>query len=444
MVYRNFNLSIIVRLLLIIATSIWFALEIDNPQKAYTKFFLLALIVIQSIFLILYFNKINKEIIRFLKLLKTNDASYRFSSDLKGNFTELARILNNTADLLENTRIEKKKQYHFLQFVIQQINVGLIAYDKNGLIHFSNKSFSELLKLKWIKNLSDLESLDAEFYNNLKKSKPEDLFQNKLKIENSFQQFLIQKKQFKFNNELINLVSIQNISAELDRKELESWQKLIRVLTHEIMNSIAPITNLTYSIRRSLKENVGSEKVQKGVIDEAIEDTNIIESRSNSLMQFVENYRKLTRLGKVSFNEVNVKSLIENSVNIFKEEISNSNIKLNLVVDDGIIIKGDAKLLEQALINLTKNAIDALNETENPYINIKAELIENQLVIFIKDNGSGIESDKIDDIFIPFYTSKENGSGIGLSLVKQIISIHKGIISVNSEKGKGTTFKITV
>ena len=444
MVYRNFNLSIIVRLLLIIATSIWFALEIDNPQKAYTKFFLLALIVIQSVFLILYFNKINKEIIRFLKLLKINDASYRFSSDLKGNFTELARILNNTADLLENTRIEKKKQYHFLQFVIQQINVGLIAYDKNGVIHFSNKSFSELLKLKWIKNLSDLESLDAEFYNNLKKSKPEDLFQNKLNIENSFQQFLIQKKQFKFNNELINLVSIQNISAELDRKELESWQKLIRVLTHEIMNSIAPITNLTYSIRRSLKENVGSEKVQKSVIDEAIEDTSIIESRSNSLMQFVENYRKLTKLGKVSFDEVNVKRLIENSVNIFKEEISNSNIELNLLVDDGIIIKGDAKLLEQAFINLTKNAIDALNETKRPYIKIKAELIENQLIISIEDNGSGIESDKIDDIFIPFYTSKENGSGIGLSLVKQIISIHKGIISVNSEKGKGSTFKITV
>ena len=255
---------------------------------------------------------------------------------------------------------------------------------------------------------------------------------------------MIQKKQFKFNNELINLVSIQNISAELDRKELESWQKLIRVLTHEIMNSIAPITNLTYSIRRSLKENVGSEKVQKSVIDEAIEDTNIIESRSNSLMQFVENYRKLTKLGKVSFDEVNVKRLIENSVNIFKEEISNSNIELNLVIDDGIIIKGDAKLLEQAFINLTKNAIDALNETKHPYIKIKAELIENQLIISIEDNGSGIESDKIDDIFIPFYTSKENGSGIGLSLVKQIISIHKGIISVNSEKGKGTTFKITV
>ena len=442
MVYRNFNISIIIRLILIIGTTVWFTLELDNPQKAYTKFFILSLIIIQSIFLVWYFNKVNKEVIRFLKLLKTDDGAYRFSSDLKGNFTELARILNNTADLLENTKIEKEKQYHFLQFVIEQINIGLIAYDKNGIIHFSNKSFSELLKLKWIKNLSDLESLDVEFYNNLKKSKPEDLFQNKLNIENSFEQFLIQKKQFKFNNELINLVSIQNISAELDRKELESWQKLIRVLTHEIMNSVAPITNLTYSIRRSLKENIGSGRIQKDVIDEAIEDTNIIESRSNSLMQFVENYRKLTKLGKVSFYEVDVRRLIENSVNIFKEEISNSNIKLSLVIDDRIIIKGDSKLLEQAFINLIKNAIEALNETENPQISIKVELVENQALINVEDNGAGIEPDKIDDIFIPFYTSKENGSGIGLSLVKQIISIHKGIISVNSEKGKGTTFKI--
>ena len=118
MVYRNFNVSIIIRLLFIIGTSIWFALEIDNPQKAYTKFFIFSLIIIQSIFLIRYFNKINKEIIHFLKLLKADDAAYRFSPDLKGNFTELARILNNTADLLENTKIEKEKQYHFLQFVI--------------------------------------------------------------------------------------------------------------------------------------------------------------------------------------------------------------------------------------------------------------------------------------------------------------------------------------
>ncbi len=444
MVYRNFNLSIITRLILIISTSVWFTLEIDSPQKVYTKFFILTLIIIQSVFFVKYFNKINKEIIRFLKLLKTDEGAYRFSSDLNGNFTELAKILNNTADLLENTRIEKEKQYHFLQFVIEQINIGLMAYNNDGKVQFTNRTFSDLINLKWTKELSEIKDIDSSFYEKLLKSKPEDLFQQKLKINGSIQQFLVQKKQFKFNNEFINLISIQNISAELDQKEMESWQKLIRVLTHEIMNSIAPITNLTYSIRRSLNENVETKNVQKEVIMEAIEDTNIIESRSNNLMQFVENYRKLTKLGKVSFGKVDVKQLIENSANIFKKEINNLNIELNIIINEKIVIEGDSKLLEQAFINLIKNAIEALGETKNPQINIKAELVENQLQVFIIDNGIGIEIEKLDDIFVPFYTSKESGSGIGLSLVRQIISLHKGSVSVGSEKNKGTTFKITL
>lgn len=444
MIYRNFNIRIIIRLIFIIATSIWFALEIDNPQKAYTKFFIFSLIVIQCVFLVLYFNKINKEILRFLKLLKSDDSLYRFSSDLKGNFTELARILNNTADLLENTRIEKEKQYHFLQFVIEQINVGLLAYDNDGNVQFSNNTLSDLLKIKWIKRISDIEELDKRLYKIIRQSKPEDLFQHKLRIDGALQQLLIQKKQFKFNNETINLLSIQNISAELDQKELESWQKLIRVLTHEIMNSIAPITNLTYSIRRSLTENIDPEILQKEVIKEAIEDTNIIENRSSSLMQFVENYRKLTKLGKTSFNKVNIKQIIENAINIFKESLKTKGIKLELKIDESLEIVGDEKLLEQAIINLVKNAMEAISDIDKPKISIFAEARGDNVVVTIQDNGLGIEPDKIEDIFVPFYTSKANGTGIGLSLVKQIINLHKGLITVSSNVNKGTVFKIIV
>jgi signal transduction histidine kinase len=442
MISRNFNVNIIIRLILIIATSIWLTIEIDDPQKAYTKFLIVSLLFIQSVLFLRYFNKINKELVRFLEILKVNDASYRFSSDLKGNFTELAKILNNTADLIENTRIEKEKQYHFLQFVIEQINIGLIAYNQKGEIQFTNKAFSNLLKISWLKNLSELEKLDKQFYSNLLKSKPQDLFQYKIKLDGSFYNLLIQKKQFKFNNEFINLVSFQNISAELDKKEMESWQKLIRVLTHEIMNSIAPITNLTYSIRRSLNENMETETVQKDTIQEAIEDTEIIEKRSNSLMQFVENYRKLTKIGKIITAKVNLKQLVENSINIFKEDLKKQNIDIVVEIEGNIEIEADEKLLEQVLINIIKNAIEALSECNNPKITISAHYKENNLILTIKDTGIGIETDKFDDIFVPFYSSKEKGTGIGLSLVKQIINLHKGTISVDSKIGEGTTFQI--
>lgn len=442
MIYRNFNVNIIIRLVLIILTSIWFALEMNNPLKAYTKFFIISLLFIQSGLLLQYFNKINKELIRFLKILKVDDSSYRFSSDLKGNFSELAKILNNTADLIENTRIEKEKQYHFLQFVIEQINVGLLAYNIDEKVHFINKSFTDIFKLKWLREISVLEKLDKQFYIQLSESKPEDLFQYKIKIENNFYQLLVQKKQFKFNNELINLVSFQNISAELDRKELESWQKLIRVLTHEIMNSIAPITNLTYSIRRTLTENIDSESIQKSIMEEAIEDTNIIEKRSNGLMQFVENYRKLTRIGNVLFTQVNIKKLVEDSMNIFKLDLRQCKINVEIDIDKNINVEGDEKLLEQAIINLIKNSIEALEGINDPKIMISAYNHENHLNLSIIDNGIGIEKERIDDIFIPFYTSKERGSGIGLSLVKQIINLHKGSISVSSALRKGAVFQI--
>lgn len=444
MVYRNFNLSIIIRLLLIIVTSIWFALELDQPQKAYTKFFILSLIIVQSIFLLRYFNKMNKEIVRFLNLLKADDASYRFSSDLKGNFTELAKILNNTADLLENTRIEKEKQFHFLQFVIEQINIGLIAYDNSGEVQFTNKAFSDLLDINGLKHIDDLSRIDKKLVHQLKGSSPEDFLQCKLNINQSFHQLLLQKKQFRFNSNTIHLVSFQNITAELDQKELDSWQKLIRVLTHEIMNSIAPITNLTYSIRRSLNENIETEIIKKDIIQEAIDDTNIIEKRSNNLVQFVENYRKLTKLSVSTFSNVNVKSLLGHTVNLFKEDLKKLGIHCNIAIDNTIAVYGDEKLLEQALINIIKNAIEALVNINQPQITIMGDYQDDKLLLRIEDNGMGIDSDKIDDIFVPFYTSKESGSGIGLSLVKQIVSLHKGLITVSSELNKGTVFNIVL
>lgn len=442
MVYRNFNVNIIIRLILIVFTSIWLASEFGDPQKAYTKFLIISLLFIQSGLFVRYFNKINKELVRFLEVLKVNDSSYRFSSDLKGNFKELAKILNNTADLIENTRIEKEKQYHFLQFVIEQINIGLIAYNKAGKIQFVNNAFKKLFKLNGLQDIADLEKLDKQFYLKLLNGNPQDLFQNKVKIDGSFYHLLIQKKQFKFNSEYINLVSFQNISAELDKKEMESWQKLIRVLTHEIMNSIAPITNLTYSIRRSLNENIETETIKKDVIQEAIEDTEIIEKRSNSLMQFVENYRKLTKIGKILTTKVNVNQLVEHSINLFKEDLRKYKIDYEINIENDIEIEADEKLLEQALINIIKNAIEALINCNNSKIIVSADYVDNNLILTIKDNGIGIEEDKLDDIFIPFYSSKETGSGIGLSLVKQIINLHKGTISADSIIGEGCTIQI--
>jgi signal transduction histidine kinase len=440
--YKRFNLNIVVRIVLIVITAIWFGIELQNEQKAYTKFLCILLLVLQSAALFYYLNKMNSEIVRFLQLLNINDSAYRFSSNLKGNFSELAKILNNTADLIIDGRIERERQYQFLQFVIEQINIGLVAFNNNGDIQYINSAFEKLLKIKRIKSINELKNVNIELVNKLTVDQPVLAFQLRLIIDNEPVQIFVQKEQIKINNEYINLVSLQNITAELDKKELDSWQKLIRVLTHEIMNSIAPITNLTYSIRRSLNENINTIEDQSETIKEAIEDIEIIEKRSESLMQFVKNYRKLTQVGILNIAKTNISEVILNSVNIFKNDFKSSEVKCILNLDDGIKHEIDDKLLEQAIINLLKNAFEAVKEIKAPEIEISLKRLHEDIIISIIDNGKGIEVEKLDDIFIPFYTTKEKGTGIGLSLVKQIINLHKGTISVISKINEGTTFKI--
>ncbi|MBI9053176.1 MAG: HAMP domain-containing histidine kinase [Bacteroidales bacterium] len=435
--YKRFNLNIFLRIILIVLTAIWFGIELQNDQKAYTKFLCISLVLIQSISLIQYLNKMNSEILRFLQILNIDDSAYRFSSDLKGNFSKLAKILNNTADLIINSRIEKEKQYQFLQFVIEQINIGLMAFNSNGEIQFANSYLKNILKVDSIKNIDDLKELNIELVNSLKLSQAKLNFQIRLTIDNEPIQLYVQKKQIKINSENIHLVSLQNITAELDKKELDSWQKLIRVLTHEIMNSITPITNLTYSIQRSLKESNFDLKNNLAIAD-TIDDVEIIEKRSKSLLQFVENYRKLTRLGKINIHDANISEILKNAIEIFKEDFKTKQIACELDLDESINCKVDDKLLEQAIINLIKNAAEA-NCTK---ISLTLRKENNETLVIISDNGEGIDQDKLDDVFIPFYTSKEKGTGIGLSFVKQIISLHKGTIVLSSKIGVGTSFII--
>lgn len=441
---RNFNINLILRILLIIISAFILGFIIKENHKAYTKFLLFLIILIQSILLINYINRINKEIVRFLKILGANDSGYRFSTDLKGNFAQLAKILNSTSDLIVNSRIEKEQQYKFLQFVIEHIHVGLLAFNDNGDIQFINSAMKDLLKIKKLETLSDLREINTELVNMIFNKEPEISFQIKIIIENNPYQILVQKKLLKMNNQLVHLVSFQNITAELDKKELDSWQRLIRILTHEIMNSLTPIINLTYSIQRSLKENVNDNEVVN-----ALEDVEIIENRSKGLLQFVENYRKLTKVGKLELANVDISVLLKNTVKVFREDFQISGIECRTEIEDGIYCALDDKLFAQAIINILKNAYEALHDTKNPRIEVVLEKVNNAILIKIADNGKGIENDKLDDIFIPFYTTKENlpdgkagGTGIGLSFVKQIISLHKGTITVNSKLGEGTSFRI--
>ena len=438
---KSVTLILVLRIVFIVITSFVLGLIIYLDQKLYTKFVLIVLIIIQIGLLIKSFNKINKELILFLESINVKDSAYRFSTNLRGNFVELAKILNNTASLINDIRIEKEKQYQFLQFVVENINIALIAFDENHEIQLSNSALASLVRKNKIRTLNELDELNPEFVSKVLSSNLNEGFRIKVSQSNIFNELFVQKHLIKINSKNLYLVSLQNITAELDKKELESWQRLIRVLTHEIMNSITPIINLTYAIRRSLNEEKKTFS-DSLIIDEAIEDIELIEKRSKSLIQFVENYKKLIRVGELSLSKVDISGLMHNVVGIFKEDFSINNITTNFDIKENIYLEADEKLLEQAVVNLLKNAIEATESVDYRTICVKLERSSDNIVISIKDSGKGIAPEKIQDVFTPFYTTKESGTGIGLSLVKQIISLHKGIVAVQSEVNTETVFCI--
>ena len=268
-----------------------------------------------------------------------------------------------------------------------------------------------------------------------------------MKIDNLLQSILIKAAELKFESNVIKLISFQDITNELDKKELDSWQKLIRVLTHEIMNSISPITSLTSVISGYFKKKddehpVPPEKIDHQIISKTLSGLDTIEETGKGLLDFVDKFRSLTSLPKPNLSKFTMDSLFRKCKLLMESSISN-NIKINAnVYPEGIALVADYTQIEQVLINLIKNASEALSNKKNGTIHLKAFNSEEGTIIQVEDNGIGISNDIIEDIFVPFYTTKENGSGIGLSLSKQIMQNHNGTISVNSVPNKGAIFTL--
>jgi two-component system, NtrC family, nitrogen regulation sensor histidine kinase NtrY len=242
----------------------------------------------------------------------------------------------------------------------------------------------------------------------------------------------------------LKLITLQDINSEIEQKEIEAWHKLIRILTHEIMNSVTPISSLTETMQSLLKDRSGNEKQLQDIRQETISDIsfslNTIQKRSDGLLHFVENYRKLTKVPKPHLEKTDVKIFFEAVEKLMSHELTRKKIAIKIEVPAPMEIDLDPALMEQVLINLITNSIYALDGVRDPRIELKSYQKDKQIVIEVGDNGKGIPAKELGEIFIPFFTTKKEGSGIGLSLSKQIMSLHGGSIRVHSEVNAGTSF----
>ncbi len=444
--FKNFRFNVVIRVLLIVASALLLLSIIRSKDFIISSIILSALVVMQIAALVRYVERTNKRLTTFLESIRHSDFVSTFSDHGLGkSFDDLNTAFNEVINEFKKARAAKEEHYNYLQTVVQHISIGIIVFHRNGKVDLFNNAAKRMLNMPGIRFIRELETIDKTMAGVIMDMKAGDKNLVKVFVENELLQLSIRAVEFRMRGEDYVLVSLQNIHSELEAKEMDSWQKLIRVLTHEIMNSITPIVSLSGTVKDILidPEDMNLRKdVDEEDVDSVLSALNTIEKRSQGLLNFVQVYRNLTRIPKPNFRYVEIKELFDNIYGLLEPKIKEQNIQCRVhVVPDNLKITADPDLLEQVLINLVINSIHALKEIAEPKIKILALTgPSNRVMISVTDNGHGIKPDIMEQIFVPFFTSKKEGSGIGLSLSREIMRLHKGNITVKSKYGEGSTF----
>lgn len=410
--------------------------------------FFLSLILIGQIYLLVRaLDKTNKEIAGFLSSIKYDDFSHTYPT--KGNSASMDALyseFNNVIKKFREIRAEKEANYHYFRTIVQHVGIGLVTFNKSGDIQIINSSAKRLLGVESIGNIFELSKISPKLVESLVKLKTGGSDLIEFTIEGTRTQLSVYVIELVLRGEEFKLVSVQNIQSELEEKEMDAWQNLIRVLTHEIMNSVTPLSSLAATVETNLVDNIEDNiPIEREEIEDIYLAVKTIKRRSEGLIRFVSDFRNLTKIPQPNLASEKVSNVMDHILLLLNHELEAKNIKLTLdIAPKDLTFQVDKELLDQVLINLLQNAIHALDENEDEkHIIIKAAKNEfDRTTLVIRDNGSGIDEEALGKIFIPFFTTKKQGSGIGLSLSKQIMRKHNGAITVKSVINEGTEFTL--
>lgn len=410
-------------------------------------FIFLAVSVFQIKLLIDYLERSNENVASFLDSIEFDDFSYAFKTESTDpTVKRLHQELNHALQKLRSARREKDSEFLFFKNIVMHVGIGLLIFKEDGKIEIFNSAARRLLKTNRADNINDLRAVSANMVDTITRLKTGGRELMRLKIGDDIIQLSIYAIELTLRGDTVKLVSLQNIQSELEEKEMEAWQNLVRVLTHEIMNSVTPISSLAGVIEEELKPYVKDDQACATLEKEQLQDIHLslqtISKRSEGLIQFVREFRSLTSIPQPRPSTIEVPQLLEELTVLHRKELAEKSIKLTTsVYPEDLTLVADKNMIEQVLINLLKNAMQAFEEQEDKIIELRAFLNEkSRPVIAIKDNGTGIDPEALEKIFIPFFTTKKTGSGIGLSLSRQIMRQHQGTLTVKSTVGKGTEF----
>ncbi len=445
MTYKTRSVFLLARIIILLLCLILTAYAITN------SYYYLAIgsgLLCIIVFLNLYKFLLRRftEIDDFFESVKYRDFSRRFVEELgPRDIRQLHKGFNEVNRVIREINAKKEVQYLYLQKILEMVDIGIIAYNlETGVVLWSNDSIKDTLDLPSFKNISFVSRRKPELFEIVFETYHSEATSVTIPVKNESLKVLISDTVFQIEDEAYKLIVLQNIDETLDQNESEAWKKLLSVMTHEIMNSIAPISSLADTLQTHVRETARNPKSQSLDLEDLDAGITSIKKRSEGLMKFANTYRSLNKVTQLNREKVLVRELFQNIQHLMQPSIQNKNIKINYQLENrDLEVEIDSYLIEQVLINLILNAIDACKNKEDGLIVIWAKKdADSNIIIRVQDNGTGIPEEIKDSIFIPFFTTKKNGSGIGLSLCKQIMLLHKGKIQLQSEDNKGTAVSL--
>jgi two-component system, NtrC family, nitrogen regulation sensor histidine kinase NtrY len=453
MIYKRFYLVIIGYLAAIILTASAFAFCLGR-DLSYT-ILSLALLILITISFSIWLNRINKKLAFFFSAVRNDETSLFFPEGVGfASEKKLNKSLNELNEKLKNAKLNIELQEKFYKSIMEKIRTGIISFYGNGVVEFVNPEIKRMFNLDHISHIDKLKSIDQKLVELLESIDAGEQKRINIKVEHNLLSLAVYSQKIVMQGREIKIVTLQDIKNELDKHEMDSWQKLIKILNHEIMNSVAPITSLSSTLSgfyKSGENETGPQLISGKIISDTIRGLGIIEEHGKGLIKFVESYRSLTQLPKPEFTRINIEEFFERITILANSFLDSESERYQIrpaiktkVTPSGLTMMADDKLIAQVIINVIRNSVEAfeINRDDNLIAITAFKDPDGRIIMTIQDNGPGMDSEVLEKIFVPFFTTRESGTGIGLSLSKQIMRLHNGNITCDSAPGNGTTFSL--
>ncbi|MEJ7586138.1 MAG: HAMP domain-containing sensor histidine kinase [Ferruginibacter sp.] len=443
MKFKRFEWALSLRIVMLLAVMSGIAFLV--VKGSYTAAGIGCLAIVFLVFdLFRFTNKSNEELQQFVESVHYRDFSRRFDEkNAPTSLQPMRKGFNEINSTFKTISKEKETQYVYLQNILELVDTGILSYEHpGGDVMWMNEPLKKLLAIPYLKTIHSLERRAATLYNEILGIKPGENKVVSVKDDKTFFKVLLSATAFQTDGKKYKLIAFQNINEAMEETESKAWQKLLSVMTHEIMNSVAPISSLADTLKNRLQSAVHDLSNKTGSVDDLELGIDTIKKRSEGLLKFADTYRNLNKINTLTLKKIYVRDLFETMHNLMQPTLIKKNIELEIILKDpDLMLDADTSLIEQVMINLVVNAAEAVKEREEPRILLSAYITpKNKVVVKIADNGNGMSEELMEKIFIPFFSTRKTGSGIGLSLCKQIMLLHKGTIQVQSVEGEGSAF----